>query len=154
MKEATGGIFTIQIILVFVVIISGYLAFSVNYNRAFHIKNRTINLIESFEGVTSDPATICRRLEEYVAAVGYTASGVDCSREGTGQVLDCGDNLGICVTRRSSTAASASPGEVGMNRAEYDVVTFISIDLPIIRDIFQNVRFFQVRGTTRTILQR
>ena len=39
MKDALGGIINIWFIAVFIVIISGYLAFSIQYNKAFRMKN-------------------------------------------------------------------------------------------------------------------
>ena len=45
MRDAIGGVFTLQIILVFVLLINGYMAYSVNYTRAFRVKNEIINII-------------------------------------------------------------------------------------------------------------
>lgn len=46
MRDAIGGVVNIQIILVFIVIVSGYLAFSVNYTKAFRVKNKIITTLE------------------------------------------------------------------------------------------------------------
>jgi len=46
MRDAIGGTFSIQIILFFLIIINSYLAFSVNYTKAFRIKNNIIAIIE------------------------------------------------------------------------------------------------------------
>ena len=50
MRDAIGGVFSLQIILVFVILINGYLAYSVNYTRAFRVKNEIINIVEESEG--------------------------------------------------------------------------------------------------------
>ena len=42
MRDALGGIVNITIIVVFLVIVSGYLAFNVNYTKAFRVKNKII----------------------------------------------------------------------------------------------------------------
>ena len=38
MKEATGGIFSLEFIIVFLLILNGYMAFNVNYTKAFRVK--------------------------------------------------------------------------------------------------------------------
>ena len=54
MKEAIGGVLSLNIILIFLVIISCYLAFSVNYTKAFRVKNEIRSIIEKNEGLTCD----------------------------------------------------------------------------------------------------
>ena len=39
MRDAFGGIVNIAIIVVFMTIVSGYLAFNVSYTKAFKVKN-------------------------------------------------------------------------------------------------------------------
>ena len=50
MRDAFGGIANIVVIVVFLVIVSGYLAFNVNYTKAFRVKNKIISTFEQFEG--------------------------------------------------------------------------------------------------------
>ena len=52
MRDAFGSLISIQVILAFVLLINGYLAYSVNYTRAFRVKNGIINIIEQYEGHT------------------------------------------------------------------------------------------------------
>ena len=52
MKEAFGGIFTLQFIVVFMIIVNCFLAFSVNYTKAFRAKNEIRSIIEKNEGLT------------------------------------------------------------------------------------------------------
>ena len=42
MRDAFGGIANMVVIIVFLVIVSGYLAFNVNYTKAFRVKNKII----------------------------------------------------------------------------------------------------------------
>lgn len=56
MRDAFGGVFTIQILLVFIIIFVGFIAISLNYSRAFRIKNYVIDMIEERElSDLSDP---------------------------------------------------------------------------------------------------
>ena len=55
MRDAIGQVFALQVILIFVMLINGYMAYSVNYTRAFRVKNQIVNIIEeypSFDQVT------------------------------------------------------------------------------------------------------
>ena len=50
MRDAIGGVVNITIIVTFLVIVSGYLAFNVNYTKAFRVKNKIItNVFFSFQ---------------------------------------------------------------------------------------------------------
>ena len=42
MRDAFGGLMNMVIIIVFLVLVSGYLAFNVNYTKAFRVKNKII----------------------------------------------------------------------------------------------------------------
>ena len=57
MKDAVGGIVNIWIIAIFIVLISGYLAFSVQYNKAFRMKNEIIEAIEQCDGYENGTRT-------------------------------------------------------------------------------------------------
>ena len=50
MRDAFGGLMNMVIIIVFLVLVSGYLAFNVNYTKAFRVKNKIITTIEQYEG--------------------------------------------------------------------------------------------------------
>ena len=54
MRDAIGQVFALQVILGFVLLINGYMAYSVNYTRAFRVKNQIINIIEQYEGPEND----------------------------------------------------------------------------------------------------
>ena len=58
MKDAIGGVLSLNLILIFLVIISCYLAFSVNYTKAFRVKNEIRSIIEKNEGLN------CKALEQ------------------------------------------------------------------------------------------
>ena len=57
MRDAIGGVFSLQIILIFVILINGYMAYSVNYTRAFRVKNGIINIVEEREGFSQNSKT-------------------------------------------------------------------------------------------------
>ena len=74
MKEAIGGALTIQIILIFLILVNGYLAMTVNYTKAFRVKNGIISIIERNEGITEQAGkdiAIIMRNSGYGIATGY-----------------------------------------------------------------------------------
>ena len=54
MREAFGGVFMIRLMLVFVFIFVAFTAISLNYAKAFRIKNRVIDFIEQQEVLSLD----------------------------------------------------------------------------------------------------
>ena len=49
MRDAFGGVFMVQLLLVFIIIYVGFISISLNYSRAFRIKNYVIDYIEEAE---------------------------------------------------------------------------------------------------------
>ena len=45
MRESIGGAWLVGIVITFVVLFTSYLALSVNYSKAFKVKNEIISLI-------------------------------------------------------------------------------------------------------------
>lgn len=50
MREAIGATWIFGIVIVFIVLFTGYLAFSVNYAKAFTIKDKIVDIIEKYNG--------------------------------------------------------------------------------------------------------
>lgn len=77
MRDAFGGIFTINLLMVFIVIYVAFTAVSLNYARAFRVKNAVIDYIEQNE--VSDLDSVfgflstkdLSKLDESLMALGY-----------------------------------------------------------------------------------
>ena len=50
MREAIGATWIFGIVIVFIVVFTGYLAFSVNYAKAFAMKDSIIDILEQYNG--------------------------------------------------------------------------------------------------------
>ena len=46
MKDSIGAIPSLALVFMFIIIISGYLAFSVNYSKAFKMKSKIIDVFQ------------------------------------------------------------------------------------------------------------
>ena len=68
MREAIGGTWIFSIVIVFIVLFTSFLAISVNYSKAFKVKNGIINIIEKKEGVSDSTVA---EISDYLNNVGY-----------------------------------------------------------------------------------
>ena len=136
MREAIGGAWIIGIVMGFIVIFSGYLAISVNYTKAFKVKNRIINIIEESEGFTESVEASSwninnirkKKLLEtedkvvlYLDSIGYryTLPESECtSRDIDNKMFDSS----YCIKKICASGGGAY----------YKVTTFIKFEIPII----------------------
>ena len=153
MKEAVGQTISLQVILVFLVFLNAFLAFSVNYTKAFRVKNKVINELEQNEGFNSTAQT---NIINYITKVGYNIRDVNGDVENVGSCMH-----GVCIkphcvgTVGNSNESGTCPTNVADSknyRIYYSVTTYINIDLPIINNILnQEWNIFKVQGDTSTI---
>ncbi len=148
MRESIGGTWLLGFVVLFIVLFSGYLAVSINYTKAFKVKNQIINLIEQNEGfrtssfgniasVSNDQLSSSDRTEDkiyyYIKDIGYATTSIEsdkCSDYGTYYTG------GYCV-RRVCTA----------NGVYYKVTSFIKFELPLIWTSFT----IPIHGETKMI---
>ena len=147
MRDAFGGIVNITFIVVFMVIVNGYLAFAANYNKAFRVKNKIISLIEQSEGWDSSNAELKIKIQTEMKQVGY-ATDLTLSDD-SDYKYDCESKLGYCVG--TPKKIENETGEI--RKVTYKVVTAVNIDIPILRNFIPKLSAFQVSGTTKAITQ-
>lgn len=151
MRDAFGGLMNIVIIVFFLVLVSGYLAFNVNYTKAFRVKNKIISTLEEYEGNCNQGSTCDTKILEYMKTLGYSTadpslSGKRCV-ENSSATWKC-MNKGYCVCEVDAAAATNDTKK----RVYFKVVTQINIDIPIINKIMPGLRVFQVSGDTKPIV--
>ena len=67
MRDAFGGVFTMNFLLVFIFIYIAFVAVSLNYARAFRLKNAVIDFVEQNE---------IKNLEDYFGTGGHTSDSL------------------------------------------------------------------------------
>lgn len=143
MRDAFGGVVNLAMIVVFLVLVCGYLAFNVNYTKAFRVKNYIITSIEQYEGNCDEGTTCYQKISDYINRIGYNAPDF------TMDDPDYKCMHGYCYKQFDASS------EVGVSEGEkqvyYRVVTQINIDIPIINRIMPGLRIFQVSGNTKLI---
>ena len=150
MRDAIGQVFALQVILAFVLLINGYMAYSVNYTRAFRVKNQIVNIIEQYEGPTDEAMA---KIGSYVDGMTYRVPQTlinnfrnrYASNSDDGEV-SCQD--GWCYIAHD---VKTTGGDGEMNGTYYSVVTFVNIDIPVINNLIGLGDFLSVSGETRTI---
>lgn len=150
MKDAIGATWLMGIVLVFVVLFSGFLAFAVNYSKAFKVKNEIINILEknmNYDDVTQ------QKIRDYLGDIGYdfTEKKVVCPESIYGKDVYSTNNdvtKGIirdnyCIKEIKETGNSVAGTEV----STYKVTAFVMVDMPLIWQSF----YVPVSGETKRI---
>lgn len=158
MREAIGASWLMIIVMTFIALFSGYLAFSINYSKAFKVKDGIVDRLEKHSGPNCGAGTGCKGSIDDIADmlndVGYNSKG-DCRRVfGNSDLKFIGvtenyvvknpdtDRYNYCVQRVSTRNPSGQ-----LNAAYYKVAVFFSLSVPII-DLGSS---FHVTGETTII---
>jgi len=149
MREAIGGTWITQLVIVFIFVFVAFLALSLNYSKAFRVKNVTLSLVEKNEGITN---TTIERINNYLTYSGYTTKG-RCSKGMYGiSNLNSSNYTNIdddntnkfyyCISKVKSGTTNFG------NRAYYKVKLFFKFNLPVVGDIFT----FTIDGQTKDVI--
>lgn len=150
MNNSIGGVYALALVFFGIVIISGFMAFTTNYNKAFKMKNRIVYILERYDNnPTSDEAL--GEIRAYAKSIGYSASSQFTSTcDGADYTLDS-NNTGWCYkVVYNSKKDQATNGEIDEYESKYvNVRTFVSIDIPILNTLFPHIKYFSVDGSTK-----
>ena len=170
MRESIGTAWILTIVITFIVLFSGYLAFSINYSKSYRVKDGIIERIHKhngFEDCTAKNGTL-RDIDDYLAEINYNAKG-NCWKYcqelgGTDNKVEC---AGINGTNHVTSTAKLKSGSYNYcvykvknkkistddktsadsSTAYYKVVVFFSLQIGNI-SLFSN---FHTTGETGTL---
>lgn len=143
MRDALGGLVNIAIIVVFITLVSGFMAFNINYTKAFRVKNKIITTLEQYEGNCEENSDCDIEIRKYAESLGYSTSSPNVKNYDT-----CRN--GYCFTKVDQTRASDNQYD-STKKVYFKVVTQINVDIPIINRVLPNIPYFQVSGNTKLI---
>ena len=157
MRDAIGGVFVIEFIIVFLLIVNSYLAFSVNYTKAFRVKNRVISIIENYEGLTDGELGSKRAIEKMMIENHYSINSAYTDRcetlDGAKTYIKSPNNVGgFCFYITATSESGQGLASETYKGTVYSVAVFVNIDLPVLNKLFpyfSNV--FAIKGETKTI---
>lgn len=149
MREAIGGTWILQLVIVFMLIFVAFLALSLNYSKAFQMKNEVMSIIEKREGLTTGADGSIKIINNYLYNNGYRVRrncpagsyGVSNLQGTTIEKVTNGKQYYYCIQKVKS------PSTQHQNKAYYKVNIFFYFNLPVIGDIFK----FSINGTTNDI---
>lgn len=150
MRETIGGTWLTQLVIVFMFVFVAFLALSINYSKAFRVKNETLSFIEKNEGITDNSLTF---INNYLTYNGYTTQGrceigsygissLESQNISFEKVTNANKRYYYCISKVKSPATNFR------NRAYYKVKLFFKFNLPVVGDIFN----FDVDGQTKDII--
>jgi len=161
MKDAIGGTWLFQIVIVFILLFTGFMCLSINRSKAFNVKDKIIQTIQTYNGIDLSGAgsSAMDEIVDYIKDNSYRTTGVkppDETVNGSKVSYDC--------FKRDVTPTESKPvfciahmnvkNEVGVEESfelpdmsYYRVVVFYQLDLPVFHDLFN----FRVVGDTKLL---
>ncbi len=154
MQDAFGGILNLVFIVLFLVIVSGVLGFTVSYTKAFKMKNFVLSSIEDFEGrencfsKSGNSSSSCSSIIlEKAKSIGYSPVMKSCPN---GYSLASDGLFCFCPLRKTDSGVEECDTANLYKRDKYRIITQVDINIPIIKNIL-SLPFFQVTGDTKYI---
>ena len=153
MRDAIGGSVSITIVVLFIVVALGYMAFNVNYTKAFRMKNKIVSTYEEFNGDCSS-STCQRVITNYALDIGYDPDTLKCPDGNSSPQPKYYCLIAHDVYNESyeSNSNNCRDGRVCDKKKGqyYTVITKVNIEIPIIKNLM-NIRAFQVSGDTKAL---
>ena len=155
MRDANGGIVIIMIIMVFTVFAISYLAYNVNYQKAFRMKNKIISIYEKYNG-NCNPGDCVREIENYAREIGYdTDNNFPCNNikgdnfdSKTGNFSSSSKQLYCVKEVKKTTKGTDVYPDTGKESCYYQIVTKINIRIPIVENVIGTPALY-VTGDTK-----
>lgn len=152
MSDALGGVVNIGMVIFFITIIALYMAFNVNYQKAFNVKNEIVSLYEEYQGECNVTNGCKGKIMDYENKLGYSADTNVINGNVGGKT--CFREYGYCAKvyegKKGSTVYNNESKNSKYSYCYYDIMTFVHIDIPFI-NYFLNLRLFQITGQTKTM---
>ncbi len=139
MRESLGTTFNLTALFIFIVLVTGFILFGMNYYRAFGVKNKIVSTIEQYEGnLTSDK--LRNEIDDYINRANYHIPENNIPKQE--EYWKCVNEQGWCYMIEH---------QKGTKKYVYKVKTFVNIDIPFFNKIFGFLNFFAVSGETKPI---
>ena len=165
MRDAFGGAFMIKIFLVFIAIYIGFTAVALNYAKAFKVKNRIIEYLESSE-ISNLNMYVSQRLEienfinnEILGDMNYNVNDLDiCSS--VKEEDDAGNIIAVC--HEAGIVIEQIAKATNTEGVYYRVSTYVGWSIPFLNKLLSlngnnasrpvPAGVWQISGETRLIV--
>ncbi len=168
MKEAIGGTWIFQIVIVFILLFTGFMCLSINRSKAFSVKDQIIQAIQAHNGIdvggvyNEEKQDAFYDIVEYLKNTSYRNTGNRPPAEKLGDdevEYECWGRDGqhakdnratFCIAKMSTESEGYQEDDAYRElppMAYYRVVVFYQLDIPVFHDLFN----FTVVGDTKTM---
>lgn len=145
MKEAYGGTFLFQIVILFLLLFTAIMCITINQTKAFAVKDDLINYIETNDGLNLSGTQLADGINEILTKDGYFTTGNKCgngytgySREGK-KLSEGAQNPALCIKKINSGSQAGG--------CYYEIKVFYKLDIPVLSTIFN----FTETGKTKEL---
>jgi len=135
MGGTIGHTFMYNLIIIFIVIVFGFLAGTMSYYKAFKINNRIVSAIEKFEGYNSNTIKggAVQEIDRVLGTFGYSTENITCANEYKGMYLVSNKESSLNPFKYCIYIDNTDPTKGSYYM--YGVLTYMNIDLPFIDKI-------------------
>lgn len=158
MRDAFGGTFMIQILLVFIIIYVGFIGIAINYGRAFRVKNLVIDYLEEAQISNLAQANNVEDVEEGIRKIlnnaNYNLSAVCVYFENNTPNEKCVN--GVVIQQNDVGKKN------GVTHVYYTVNTYIGYNLGFLNSLLSLTRdkskdpippgYFKISGETKVLV--
>lgn len=163
MREAIGGTWIFQVVIVFILFFTGFMCLNINRSKAFSVKDQILQTIQSYNGIDlkssyeEDSIGAFADIVSYISNNSYRTTGVmptdEVPEDG---IRQCYTRDGkqtetspvFCITKIPVTSgATLEFNEELPKMYYYQVVVFYQLDLPVFHELFN----FRVVGNTKVL---
>lgn len=155
MREAIGGTWLMQIIIIFMLTFVAFLALTLNFTKAYKIKNELLTIIEEREGLTGGSKGSIALINNYLEKNGYKvlracpegsygATNLNSTYSTDLELVGSGyreKKYYYCVTKYKAKSTNYD------TKVYYRVAISFKFNLPVIGDLFS----FEASGNTEDI---
>lgn len=142
MRESIGMAWLMIIVMTFITLFSGYLAFSINYSKSFRVKDGIIERIHKYNGFVKEGSRdTLQDIDEFLASINYNARGNCvklCSDSGNDfvgvrgtEVLhdEDSEHSNYCIVKVKSKPLGDVSTTADYSSVYYKVVVFFSLQI-------------------------
>ena len=135
MSGPVGHTFIYNLIIIFIVIVFGFLAGTMSYYKAFKINNRIVSAIEKFEGYNdSANGGSISEIDKILKSFGYSIEKIECPTEYKNmQLVESSKQQTINPYKYCIYIDNSKPTKG--TYYTYGVLTYMNIDLPFVNRI-------------------
>lgn len=152
MNEGVGNTTILVIMMVFVTVVSAYMAYNVNYTKAFRLKNKIISTYNKYDGQCGSECNA--EIANYAKDIGYSPhKSLNCDntsiKPSGAQTIPntyyCGYKIDV---KGANSAGDGSKYYDVEERYYYRILTRIDIQIPIVQNVL-GLRILTVTGDTK-----